>query len=721
MKRNSFIIFVATLFILVNEPKPTLAQAPLKISYQAVVRNGNNELVTNTAVGMRITLLQTSITGNTVYQETHQTATNSNGLVTVEIGSGVVTAGTFSGINWATGPYFIKTESDISGGTNYSITGTQQLLSVPYALYAESSGNSSVLTNLSVASANGFAGVVTNPSTAPVIELRTPVMGIIKGNGTAMSAATAGDFPILNQNTTGRAATVTTNANLIGPVTSVGNATAIGDGVITAAMLSTVNSNVGTFNNLTVNAKGLVTAASNTTYEVPLTFSTGLTRTANTITNNLSIGKAGSQSVIGGTGASETLTLSSTSNATKGKILFGTSAYSEFNNRLGIGTQAPSTTLDVNGTLRVADGTQGAGKVLTSDATGVATWQTPTSGSASGWSLTGNAGTSGSSNFIGTTDNVPLGIRVNNLPSGKIDASLHNTSFGYRSGFSNTTGALNAFFGEDAGYSNTSGQFNTGVGLNALRAITTGGYNTALGSESLQSCVDGIGNTAIGCLVFRHGLGSYNTALGFGAFDDVAYNSYVNSTAIGANADITASNNMVFGDGNVVGWGFGAQPGSAAIRVGSNATNGNGATLTVGGTWTNASDRNKKENFSNLNSAEILSAIKQLPISRWNYKGENPSVTHIGPMAQDFYKLFNVGNDDRSISTIDPSGVALVGIQELVKENEELHKTVNKLLLLIDKMKQNENDIKAQISSLQSDYETRLKKLEETLSGSAKK
>ena len=84
-----------------------------------------------------------------------------------------------------------------------------------------------------------------------------------------------------------------------------------------------------------------------TDYEGPLTFSTGLTRATNTITSNLSTGIADGQSVIGGTAASETLTLSSTSHATKGKIFFGTSAYDEVNNRLGVGTNTPGNLVDI--------------------------------------------------------------------------------------------------------------------------------------------------------------------------------------------------------------------------------------------------------------------------------------------------------------------------------------------------------------------------------------
>ena len=80
--------------------------------------------------------------GSAVYEETHTTTSNANGLVTLEIGGGTVVSGTMATINWANGPYFIKTETDPSGGTNYTITGISQLLSTPYALYAKTSGSS---------------------------------------------------------------------------------------------------------------------------------------------------------------------------------------------------------------------------------------------------------------------------------------------------------------------------------------------------------------------------------------------------------------------------------------------------------------------------------------------------------------------------------------------------------------------------------------------------
>ena len=133
-------IFCSLLFLLVSIG--LYAQAPKKISYQAVVRNNTNKLVVSQRVGVRISILQGSANGNAVYAETQMPTSNANGLISLEIGSGTPVSGTFSGINWGNGTYFIKTETDPNGGSNYDIVGISQLMSVPYALYAETSGSS---------------------------------------------------------------------------------------------------------------------------------------------------------------------------------------------------------------------------------------------------------------------------------------------------------------------------------------------------------------------------------------------------------------------------------------------------------------------------------------------------------------------------------------------------------------------------------------------------
>ena len=118
------------------------AQAPNKFTYQAVVRNTSNQLVVNTLVGIRVSILQNSATGSVVYSETQMLSTNANGLVTMNIGEGTVIYGSFNNIDWSAGTFFLKSEIDPTGGSNYTITSTQQLLSVPYALYANEAGNS---------------------------------------------------------------------------------------------------------------------------------------------------------------------------------------------------------------------------------------------------------------------------------------------------------------------------------------------------------------------------------------------------------------------------------------------------------------------------------------------------------------------------------------------------------------------------------------------------
>jgi hypothetical protein len=118
------------------------AQSPQKMSFQAVIRNSSNSLVSNLPIGLRVSILQGTPSGAVVYSETQTANTNVNGLVTIQIGGGNVIQGDFSTIEWANGPYFIQTETDVNGGANYTITSTTQLLSVPYALYAQTSGSS---------------------------------------------------------------------------------------------------------------------------------------------------------------------------------------------------------------------------------------------------------------------------------------------------------------------------------------------------------------------------------------------------------------------------------------------------------------------------------------------------------------------------------------------------------------------------------------------------
>jgi hypothetical protein len=158
----------------------SFGQAPEGFKYQAVVRDAGNTILNNQAVGMQITIQEGSIGGATVYQETFSPTTNGYGLVNLEIGSGTVVSGTFATIDWSTGPYFIETAADVTGGTTYVVMGTSQLMSVPYALHANTAEN---VTNDAVNDADSDS---TNEMNTGVV-LNGTDLEVTDGNGTIVT------------------------------------------------------------------------------------------------------------------------------------------------------------------------------------------------------------------------------------------------------------------------------------------------------------------------------------------------------------------------------------------------------------------------------------------------------------------------------------------------------------------------------------------------------
>jgi len=165
------------------------AQSPEKMSYQAVIRNSSDKLVTNTQIGMEINIRRGSVSGTIVYTETQTPTTNANGLVSIEIGGGEG----FNAIDWSAGPYFIETKTDLTGGTNYTITGTSQLLSVPYALHAKTaetvSGGITETDPLFTAWDKDYADLINTPSAADGSETKvtTGTNVTVTGSGTTAS------------------------------------------------------------------------------------------------------------------------------------------------------------------------------------------------------------------------------------------------------------------------------------------------------------------------------------------------------------------------------------------------------------------------------------------------------------------------------------------------------------------------------------------------------
>ena len=243
-----------------------VAQAPQKISYQAVIRNSSNVLVTSTAIGMRISILQGSGSGTAVYVETQSPTTNANGLAAVEIGGGSVVSGVFANIDWSAGPYFIKTEIAVAPPlTTYTITGTSQLLSVPYALAAKTAA-SYTETDPVYTAWNKSSGI--NITASQVSDFQTTVTNnaAVVANTAKISypPADAAKVALLSGTNTGdeTAATIKTK---LGITTLSGSNT----GDQTLAGLGGVASNApitsATHTKITFDTKGLVTAGADAT------------------------------------------------------------------------------------------------------------------------------------------------------------------------------------------------------------------------------------------------------------------------------------------------------------------------------------------------------------------------------------------------------------------------------------------------------------------------
>lgn len=147
---------ILTLALSLFTSLPLIAQAPQAFNYQGVARSLSGAPLPNRDIGLRIAILHGAATGAEIYSETHSITTNNLGLFNIQIGKGEQVDGVFEYIDWGAGSYFIQVEMDENNGGNYQLIGSSQLLSVPYALYAEQSGNASFWKASVANNANGI-------------------------------------------------------------------------------------------------------------------------------------------------------------------------------------------------------------------------------------------------------------------------------------------------------------------------------------------------------------------------------------------------------------------------------------------------------------------------------------------------------------------------------------------------------------------------------------
>src|SRR5574344_1807422 len=424
------------------------AQSPEKMSYQAVIRNSSDALVTNTQIGMEINIRQGTPSGTVVYTETQTPTTNANGLVSIEIGGGTG----FNTIDWSAGPYFIETKTAIEPPlTTYTITGTSQLLSVPYALHAKTAETVSggITETDPIYSASEAANI-----TPTDITNLSNLSGVNTGDQDLSSLATQtalGDSIALVRSEIPDVTGFLTSE--IDPVYSASEAANITPTDITnLSNLSGVNTGDQDLSGLATKTQ-LGDSTAQVRSEIPdvsgflssevdplFTSSQAANITASDITNlsNLSGVNTGDQDL--STLATQTALGDSTA-LVRSEIPdvsgFLTSETDP------IWTASPSfgitNTNITNWNLAYGWGNHAAEGYLQSEIDGSVTNEIQALSisndtvflsnggfvklpSTNAWSLNGNAGTLNGTNFIGTTDNVPLNFKVNNEYSGKIAA-----------------------------------------------------------------------------------------------------------------------------------------------------------------------------------------------------------------------------------------------------------------------------------------------------------
>lgn len=357
MKKIFTILVTACFYTVLIMPAISIAQAPEKMSYQTVIRNTSGNLVVNQSVGIQISILQTSPTGTAVYVETHNATSNSNGLVSIQIGGGNASSGTISGIDWSSGPYYVKTETDPTGGTNYTISGTSELLSVPYALFAGNVTPGNWVSNgTDISNANsGNVGIGTvAPSTAKLV---------ISGNPASEGLDLASTDQYANLRVLRNSLSTIDNDMHIG----------FGSGSVSTLHLYSDNNESVTITGgkvgIGTTSPGYIMDAVGTGGPRLRIFSQDGIFAGLLAKNNTHEYFIGAQA-----------DYESASGINSGFHIYDNTVGAQrmvidADGNMGIGNYAPVAKLDVAGTVKIADGTQSNGRVLTSDNNGLASWQ----------------------------------------------------------------------------------------------------------------------------------------------------------------------------------------------------------------------------------------------------------------------------------------------------------------------------------------------------------
>jgi len=679
------------------------AQTPEKMSYQAVIRNSSNQLVTNTQIGMKISVLKGSVTGMPVYVETNTPTTNANGLVSIEIGGGVG----FDTINWSSDTYFIKTETAVVAPlTTYTITGVSQLLSVPYALHAKTADNISGgivetdpvfvaspangVTNVNITNWNSAFGWGNHASAGYLTGYTEtdPIFGASVASGITsidtMSWNHKFDLPVLSAGSilfSNGSTIIEDNNNLywdntnkrfgIGtntpsvPVELKSNLTNQ-----SLAFVKVVNSNGDSILTVTGNGTAISIDSTSGNFSVWQLSGTGKKYLMNINPSNSFIGyNAGGLNTLGNSNVFIGNSSGASNTTGSANIMIGLDAGRSntigFNN-IHLGQAAGYT------------GTNIKNNIFIGDSTGFFTNNTfATKNIFIGYSAGKNTQ---------SYNNVYIGNQA-----GYTNVSgQNNIAIGDMAGFSNTT-SQNIFIGTEAGKNNTTGYFNIIMGRWAGRQITTGSQQTIIGAGTGASLTTGSENVMLGSNAGAVNDGDRNIFIGNSAgWSNTGSNNIIMGYKVGYGYFQTVSNRLIIDNSQVATpliWG--EFDNRRVVINGTNSNNMNNRTFFVNGStggtgaWWNDSDERLKKNIKTIESPlKKVLALRGVNYE-WKDTTNHDKGLQMGFIAQETIKIIpevvSNGGETYAMQYAPITALLVEAIKEQQKEIDDLEILNNRI------------------------------------------
>ncbi|MBI5541965.1 MAG: tail fiber domain-containing protein [Bacteroidia bacterium] len=718
---KQFIFSIISIFISIV----VFAQSPQSFKYQAVVRDAGGSVIQSQNVNFQISIISGSVNGTVEYVESHSAITNTFGIVNLNIGLGTPVTNTFSAINWSNNLHFIKVEADPTGGTNYIDMGTTQLLSVPYALYAETAGN--VQTYTSGNGINITGNVVTNSSPDQTITLTqngaTTVTGTYPNftiSSTDLNTGTPGGLNKTIQfnnsgvfdgnsnftwdnsnerlgvglnNPTGRMVVQgSTTAPATEPLFEVKNKAGQSvfvvyeDSVNVFVNDDAIQSNRGGFA-----VSGRNNAKAFTNKYLNVTPDNSKIWTKDTL-------KGFGVENINGTNKTGYMQMTP-NNYLIGHLAGNSLTTGKYNSFIGYQSGFNDTSGYKNYFIGYRTGynnSNGYSNVFMGDSAGFS--------NTTGYHNVFIGNQSGLSN-IGGAKNIGIGngSLFSNI-SGWSDIAIGDEALSH-----NTFGYFNIAIGRYSLWQNTIGSINTSIGNGALMNNTDAHYNTAIGGGCLQYLDNGNGNTALGALALEYiTFGINNTALGYQAFQ--TSDPIGNSTALGADAQINLSNKVRIGDVTVQ-----IIEGQVAYSFPSDGRFKNNVTEDVKGLDFITKLRPIVYNFDTRKFDSFLmqdmtDSLRESIMSKKDYS-ESTNIRQTGFIAQEIEQAakesgYNFNGVHKPANEKDNYSVSyslftvplVKAVQELNSKNQELNNEINLLKTKISEI----DNLKAEIEKLKS-------------------